>query len=97
MENLPIIRSPRSEFDLVGIWFYIARHNPSAASALLRKIDRKIQLLASSPQLGELQPQFGPNVRRIVVDKYLVFYQALDDCVRVMRIFHSARKWEDLL
>ncbi len=97
MAKLPIYRSPRSEFDLVGIWFYVAQHNHSAASALLRKIDRKIELLATYPELGEPQPQFGPNVRRILVGKYLVFYQVLDNCIRVMRIYHSARKWEDLL
>ena len=97
MAKLPIYRSPRSEFDLVDVWSYIAEQNPAAASALLRKINRKIESLTTYPHLGEPQPQFGPNVRRIIVGKYLVFYQALDDCIRVMRIYHSARKWEDLL
>lgn len=97
MSKLPVIRSPQSDRDLQDIWSYIAKDSVTAASAMLRKIDRKIEMLATHPHLGERLTQFGPHVRRIIVGNYLVFYQALDDCIRVMRVHHAARRWEDLL
>jgi plasmid stabilization system protein ParE len=49
-----------------------------------------------APYRGEAQPQFGESVRRITVGNYVVLYD-VDEVVRVLRIFHGARKWEDLL
>ena len=40
MAKLPIHRSPQSERDLLGIWSYIAKDSPRAATAMLRKIDQ---------------------------------------------------------
>ena len=36
-------------------------------------------------------------MRRIVVGSHLVFYELTTEEIRVMRVFHSAQKWEDLL
>ena len=35
------------------------------------------------------------NIRRIIVDNYLVFYR-VEEKVQILRIYHAARKWEDL-
>jgi toxin ParE1/3/4 len=56
---LAIIRSAKSENDLIAIWRYIAADNPSAATRLLQRIDRRIQSLGKYPLLGELQPELG--------------------------------------
>ncbi|HEY3393797.1 MAG TPA: type II toxin-antitoxin system RelE/ParE family toxin [Lacipirellulaceae bacterium] len=93
---LPIIRSAQSEEDLVAIWRYIAADNPAAATRLLEKIDRLIQALSVHPFLGERQPQFGENTRRIIEGNYLIYYDALPDAVHLLRIFHGARKIERL-
>jgi toxin ParE1/3/4 len=93
---LPIIRSAQSEEDLVAIWRYIAADNPAAATRLLEKIDRLIHALSIHPLLGEHQPQFGENTRRIIEGNYLIYYDALPDAVHLLRIFHGARKIERL-
>jgi toxin ParE1/3/4 len=93
---LPIIRSAQSEQDLIAIWRYIAADNPRAATRLLEKIDRRIESLAVHPLLGEQQPQFGENTRRIIEGNYLVFYDVLPDAVLVLRVFHGARKLDRL-
>jgi len=46
--------------------------------------------------MGEAQPQFGERTRRIIVGNYLVFYDVLDDAVHVLRVYHAARRSEDL-
>jgi toxin ParE1/3/4 len=93
---LPIIRSSQSEQDLIAIWRYIAADNPSAATRLLERIDRRIEALSRYHLLGEHQPQFGENTRRIIEGNYLVFYDALPDAVHVLRVFHGARQIEQL-
>lgn len=93
---LPLIRSAQSEADLISIWRHIASDSPAAATRLLHRIDRRIQALAKHPHLGEQQPQFGENTRRVIEGNYLIFYDALPDAVRVLRVFHGARKIEEL-
>jgi toxin ParE1/3/4 len=93
---LPIIRSSQSEQDLIAIWRYIAADNPPAAARLLEKIDRRIESLAQYPLLGEHQPEFGENTRRIIEGNYLVYYYALPDTIHVLRVFHGARKIDKL-
>jgi toxin ParE1/3/4 len=93
---LPLIRSAQSENDLIGIWRHIAADSPTAASRWLKKIDRRIQSLSIHPFMGEHQPQFSENTRRIIEGSYLIFYDVLPDAVHVLRVFHGARKLDDL-
>jgi len=83
---------------MIAIWQYIGveRANPNAADDLLREIDRRIEMLARFPLLGESQPHFGERTRRIIVGNYLVYYDLLADVIHVLRVFHAARKIEDL-
>lgn len=60
-----VIRSPRAQEDLIGIWAYIAQDNPAAADGQLRKIGETLRLLARSPLLGEEQPKLSNAVRRL--------------------------------
>jgi toxin ParE1/3/4 len=93
---LPLIRSAQSEVDLVAVWRHIATDNPSAATRLLERIDQRVQSLANHPFLGERQPQFGERTRRLIEGNYVIFYDVLPDAVHVLRVFHAARKLDDL-
>ncbi|HEX6962742.1 MAG TPA: type II toxin-antitoxin system RelE/ParE family toxin, partial [Lacipirellula sp.] len=53
MSDLAISRSSLSEEDLIAIWRHIARDNEDAAARTLLEIDKKIELLARHPTLGE--------------------------------------------
>lgn len=56
-----------------------------------------VQRLASFPLLGELDPRLGEGgYRRLVVGSYLVVYVTDEEVVRVMRVYHAARRIEDL-
>jgi toxin ParE1/3/4 len=96
MPDRRIYKSPAAEDDLSGIWAYIAKDSEAAADRMLHQIDAAISTLAYVPYRGESQSQFGDGVRRIIVGNYVVFYEVHED-IRIMRVFHGARKWEDLL
>ena len=91
-----LVRSTQSEQDLIAIWEYIAADDPPAATELHERIDRRIHSLATYPFIGERQPQFGETTRRVIVGNYLVFYDVLPDAVHVLRVFHAARRLENL-
>ena len=91
-----LIRSAQSEIDLIAVWRHIAIDNLDAATRLLERIDQRIQVLTEFPFIGESQPQFGASVRRIIEGNYLIFYEVRPDSVFVLRVFHSARKLDDL-
>ncbi len=92
-----ILRSLPATHDLLAIWEYIAEDDPAAASAMLGKIDKAVHMLAGNPLVGEEQPHIKPALRRFVVGQYLIFYEPLDDGIQVVRVFHGARRYEDLL
>lgn len=91
-----IIRSSQSEQDLIAVWRYVAAESHEAATRLLEQIDQRIQLLPEFPFIGESQSQFGERTRRIIEGNYLIFYDVLPDAIHVLRVFHSARKLDDL-
>jgi toxin ParE1/3/4 len=93
---LRIIKSSQYETDLIQIWRYVANDNPTAATRLLERIDARVSSLEHHPFLGEHQPKFGNNTRRLIEGNYLIYYDVLPDAVHVLRVFHAARKIEEL-
>jgi len=90
-------RSPKAEEDLLGIWAFIAEDSLDAADAELRRIENRLQLLARSPELGEVQRDLPSGLRRFVSGSYLIFYRPIEDGIEIARIIHGARRYDDLL
>jgi toxin ParE1/3/4 len=90
-----IIRTLPARADLRAIWLYIGQQSPEAADRLLDRFDQTMQMLAAEPELGEEQPQLRTGLRRFVVGNYLIFYESIDDGIRVIRVLHGARRYED--
>ena len=90
-----ITRSKLARADLRNAWLYIAQENVGAADRLLDRIDQAIRLIAENPLIGEPQADLKRGLRRFVVGNYLVFYEPIPDGIRVVRILHGARRWEE--
>ncbi|BBO35364.1 type II toxin-antitoxin system RelE/ParE family toxin [Lacipirellula parvula] len=97
MNRLAVYRSSAADQDLVEIWVYVARSSTKAADQILRQIDARIEGLRSQPEIGERVEASRAGLRRIIEGHYLIFYQLVDDGIRIVRILHSARRWEELL
>lgn len=95
---LRILRTPQADTDLADIWSYIGRDNPPAADRLIRQISETFDLLAGNPDLGIRQDDIRPGLRcKPVRRHYLIFYEVVGDTIRILRVLHGARKYEDLL
>ena len=84
-------RSPLAEEDYREIWVYIAKDNPGAADALLRRIDAKLELYASQPRMGTTRDTLAPGLRSFPVGNYLIFYRPIPEGIEVIRVLHGAR------
>lgn len=92
-----IIRTRQARADVLDIWEYIAADNAAAADKLIRRLDEVVRLLAQQPELGSPQDKYRVGLRCMPVGTYLIFYDQVPDAIRVIRILHGARRWEDLI
>jgi toxin ParE1/3/4 len=90
-----ILRSKLARADLRDAWLYIAQDSIDAADRLLERIDRTIRIIAESPAIGEPQNDLKHGLRRFVVGNYLIFYEPIPGGIRVVRVLHGARRWEE--
>jgi toxin ParE1/3/4 len=91
------ILSPQANSDLTGIFDYIAKERPRAASRVVGKIIKRLESLADHPLSGEAQPKYGADTRFSTVENYLIIYRPRDQGIEVVRIIHGARDYDALL
>jgi plasmid stabilization system protein ParE len=59
-------------------------------------IDRTLARLIAFPLLGEAVDNLKPSTRRVMVGNYQLFYEPTSDGIYLLRVYHSARRIEDL-
>ncbi|MEW6234065.1 MAG: type II toxin-antitoxin system RelE/ParE family toxin [Candidatus Omnitrophota bacterium] len=89
--------------DLEEICDYIGNDNISAAIRFLEAAEYAFEELAKMPLIGQSWKFSHPdlvNIRFLPIpgfERYLIFYQVLDECIDIVRIIHSARDIPTLL
>lgn len=86
-----IIKAPAAQADLIEIWRFIGVNNPGSATELIRKIERKLKILAENPSIGRRREDLSPNLRSLSVGKYVIFYRPINRGIEVARILHGSR------
>ena len=89
-----IVLSPSSRTDLRDIVRYISLDDPVEALRFGRFLISRTRLLAQSPELGRVVPEFeDPLIREIIVRSYRVVYRLdhSEQRVEVIRFWHAAR------
>jgi plasmid stabilization system protein ParE len=86
--------APQAQTDLDEIWLYVAGKSasPEIATRHIDSIVRGFGLLTKFPFIGRsLETSNRPNVRTLVIRKYIVFYRPANSEIRILRIIHAAR------
>lgn len=91
-----VIKAPRARNDLVEIADYIARDSLEAAMRWLDRMDERLAILASQPDMGERQPEIAPDIRSFVAGAYVIYYRPRADGIELVRVLHSARNIDPL-
>ena len=89
-------RTSEARNDLSAIWLYIAQHNLPAADRLMDEIDHALKLVVQFPLMGEAVDHLSSGARRIIVGNYQLFYEPTAEGIRLLRVYHAARRIEDL-
>lgn len=89
---MPQIRqSSQAWRDIVDISLYIAKDNLAAADAFVEMIERKLQILATHPEIGQLRSDLGSDIRCFNAGSYLLMYRSTAEAVELVRVIHAAR------
>ena len=84
--------SPAARTDLKEIGRFSKREfGLTVGEKYLLGLDQVLDRLALHPQSGEAQPKLGKGVRRLSHRRHRIFYEADDEVVLILRIFHHAR------
>ena len=93
--KLPVEESEFIPCDMLDIVRSIRRDNPPAAIRFVEAFKSSVELVSRLPEIGRKRPDLGaPETRSWRVKgfrKYLIFYDAFPDRVRLLRILHGAR------
>ena len=92
----PVVISPAARADLMGIADYIAESSPQTALDFVDKLEARCLTIGKLPQGYRLRPELAQDMRSVVFAKYLIFYRAAEDVVRIERILHGSRNLSDL-
>ncbi|HJU18025.1 MAG TPA: type II toxin-antitoxin system RelE/ParE family toxin [Stellaceae bacterium] len=87
-----LVFSPRAERDLEEIGDYIARGNPARALSFLDELRTRCDRVAANPTAYPAREDLAPGLRMAVHRRYLIFFRADADQVRIERILHGARR-----
>lgn len=90
----------RAQLDLLEIQAYIRMDDAKAAERLVSRILQRLQGLASLSMRGKVPNdarlrQLG--FRYLIHGEYLVFYKVFRSQVRVYRVLHGRRRYEEIL
>ena len=86
---MKVLLSDKASRDLLRIYSYIAERNPTAAEALIRRIDQKFDQLADLPFIGRQRSSLAPGLRSVLVGNHLIFYSVgadssvIDGCMDI--------------
>jgi toxin ParE1/3/4 len=83
---MKIFVSDKANRDLLRIYSYFEQRNPTAADAILRRIDEKFGQLAAFPFIGRQRSSLAPGVRSVVVGNHLIFYLVGRDSITIVRV-----------
>jgi toxin ParE1/3/4 len=92
-----VYRTQRARVDLLQIWNYIAERNFDAANGVLDRILAMLNLIAAQPLMGEAIDRVKPGARRYSVGNYVIYFEPVEDGIRLLPVVHAARQVDDLL
>lgn len=88
--------SPRAAVDLDEIADYIARDSPGRALRFVQEIRDRCGGIVLAPHGAVRRDDLLPGIRVVPFRRYLIFYTASEDTVRIERVLHGSRDIAEL-
>ncbi|MBB3059436.1 type II toxin-antitoxin system RelE/ParE family toxin [Microbulbifer rhizosphaerae] len=88
---LTLETSPEAEADLLDIWLYIAKDQPTNADRFLDRLQEKALKLAEFPDMGRDRPELAKGLKSFPVDRYNIYYCVIGSALVLVRILPGSR------
>jgi toxin ParE1/3/4 len=75
--------------DLESIYDFIARNNPDAALATVKKLLDVMKRLGEFPNMGR---KSDLGTRELVISPFVIIYRIVDDVINIEAVFHGSRR-----
>ena len=72
--------------DLENLWLHIAAVDLAAADRVLGQIERRIGTLSEYPEMAPLRLDVAPDMRALLVERWLVLYRLESGDVQIGRV-----------
>jgi addiction module RelE/StbE family toxin len=79
--------------DLDEVAAYIAKDSEQAAYPVAERIDTEAKLLCRFPRSGRIGRVAGTRERVVGGTPYILVYRVASGRIRILRLYHGARKW----
>ena len=79
--------------DLNLAYEYIATENPSAARAVIARIESAVNVLRAHPEIGRSGRVEGTRELIISGTPFIVAYRIARNRVEILAVIHGARRW----
>jgi toxin ParE1/3/4 len=86
-----VTKRPLAFADLAEIWSFLADDSEANADRFLVRLEAKLALLATQPQMGRQRDELMAGMRSFPHARYIVFFIAQADGIEIVRVLHSAR------
>lgn len=85
-----LIITPLAQRDLETIGDYIAEDNPARAATFIRELRNQCSKIQQTPKAYRLRSDIASGIRSSVYGRYVIYFIADNDIVRIIRILHGA-------
>jgi len=83
--------------DLDSAYAYAADDNPPAATRLIDRIDRAVQVLRQHPTAGRAGRVAGTRELVVTGTPFVIPYRVRSSTLEILAVIHGARKWPENL
>lgn len=83
--------SPKARQDLIDIGDYIARDSRANARRFVARLQDRRRQIGDAPLGYPGREDLAPGLRMAPLGRYVIFFNVLDDTVRIERVLHGAR------
>lgn len=79
--------------DLKEIGSFIGAESEQGAAFVEDRIHQESRLISRYPRIGRLGRRKGTRERVVPDTSYILVYRILRSRVRILRVYHAARRW----
>lgn len=90
---MKLVWSSRAKRDLRELIAYIVEDSIQGAQLVATRILKAAELLSKMPRSGRVGRTPGTRERVVGRTPYILVYRIVSGRIRILRVYHSARKW----